>query len=519
MSLLHSTPARILVVAILAVIALLPVAIFPVLGLGDTLNHLARMHILLAIARSPDLQSHYQVHWAPIPYLAMDMIVPVLAIIFPLYVAGRIFVGVCVLMPAFTASVLHRVLYGRWSMIPAAGLLIGWNIVLSLGFLNFAFAAGCAVLLFAAWIRVAARERWLRAALFCAPATLLYLGHAFAFLGYCVAVAGYEFARAARRSPKSLKHTALDWLAAASQAAPALYLAATLDLHQAYVGALSTRYGSIGERISALASPFAFQFSASDGLIVACGCAVLVLLSRHLKLHQFAWPAGVLLLIASFGVPTVLWSTWGTDLRLPLIAAIIVLAGLAWKEPPGSMAAIVLPVLLTALLCIRVADVISVLRPAEARIDDARRVLAALPRGARLLQVDATGPRTQSDVPLSTKWQMAMLAVIDRDAFVPTLFTGMTTVRVRPDRVFSSTPNGLPISLLQLRQCERANDGGVEHSDYNNVGARIYWLGWPTKFDYVFVQHGPAPYEVPAILTRVASSRTADLYRIDVKRP
>ena len=204
MRVLQNTPTRLLVVATLAAIALLPVLMFPVIGMGDYLNHLARMHILLAIAKSPELQNHYQVHWAPIPYLAMDMIVPVLGSIFPLAVAGRIYLGACVLMPAFSASVLYRVLFGRWSMIPVAGLLIGWNTVLSLGFLNFVFASGCAVLLFAAWIAAAGRNRWLRAALFCIPATLLYLGHAFAFLGYCVAVAGFEFSRAARHSIGSL---------------------------------------------------------------------------------------------------------------------------------------------------------------------------------------------------------------------------------------------------------------------------------------------------------------------------
>ena len=48
-------------------------------AMGDTLNHLARMHVLAALPYSADLQRYYAIHWSPIPYLAMDAIVPLLA--------------------------------------------------------------------------------------------------------------------------------------------------------------------------------------------------------------------------------------------------------------------------------------------------------------------------------------------------------------------------------------------------------------------------------------------------------
>lgn len=505
---------RLAIWVVLIAILLWPLAVFPVFGLGDTLNHLARMHILATIAKSPELGRHYEIHWAPIPYLAMDAIVPALATVFPIQVAGRLFVGLCVVMPAASASVLHRAVHGRWSMLPAAGLLIGYSYVLSLGFLNFAFSAGLSVMLFAGWISARSLPRWSRSLLFCVPVMLLYLGHAFACLGYCLAVAGYEIGLCWKPHFRPAYNVGLDWVAAAAQALPALILASRLDLHEAYAGPLATRYGTVSERLTDLLSPFVFRFSAADALVALCLLGIVFFVRRWLLLSEVS-AALVSIVIASLCVPTVLWSTWGADLRLPLVAGIVVLGGLSWKVQLDPRMQRLMLAALAGMIGVRSADVAAALRVSEAHISDTRLVLRSFPLGARMLAVDADGPRTTSDISLSTKWQLPLLAVIDRDTFVPTLFTGMTTIRPRSAYLASSTPNGLPIDLAQLREGMSRVDVASRLSDGSAGGGTVYWYGWTTKFDYVLVLHSGAPYTVPLILVSVATSSTADLYKIE----
>src|SRR5271168_4697670 len=57
-----------------AVYALLAAAMLSVRApcLVDTLNHLARIHILATIDSSPALQQYYERNWRPVPYYGMD---------------------------------------------------------------------------------------------------------------------------------------------------------------------------------------------------------------------------------------------------------------------------------------------------------------------------------------------------------------------------------------------------------------------------------------------------------------
>ena len=73
-------------------IAALPLLLGVIPPLGDYLNHLARMHVILAGGRDPWLAQFYAVHWALIPNLAIDLLVPPLAKVVGLFWAGKLFV-------------------------------------------------------------------------------------------------------------------------------------------------------------------------------------------------------------------------------------------------------------------------------------------------------------------------------------------------------------------------------------------------------------------------------------------
>src|SRR5215469_6575263 len=93
--------------AVMTAIVLYPILVVRVPGLGDYLNHLARMHIVSDIDRSEALRGFYQVHWQAMPYLAMDAPFVVLNHIATIYAAGRIYIGICIVLPVLSVAVLH----------------------------------------------------------------------------------------------------------------------------------------------------------------------------------------------------------------------------------------------------------------------------------------------------------------------------------------------------------------------------------------------------------------------------
>ena len=477
-------------------------------AMGDTLNHLARMHVLTALPQSADLQRYYSIHWSPIPYLAMDVIVPLLARVLPIYLAGKLFVCACVLMPAAGTACLHYAVHRRARLVPAAAFLLCTNYLLALGFLNYLFAVGCAMMLFAGWIAASGWPRWRRALVFAPLVLLLYFGHAFACLAYCLSVAGLEGARALRGGPGRVR----DVLAAAAQSVPALGFAATLHVSAGYVGALQTAYGTLADKLVAIWSPMLFLHDPvgffSLLAVLFLGLAVL----RFVRVAPAIWPAVAVVSCVAVVMPHVVASTWGMDLRLPLVSIMLLIGGTSWAGPRTArwkLTAIVL-----ALVCLRAADDLGALRGVDAQVREHRRILATLPRGARLLVVNTAGHGSGAErVTQSTIWHMPLVAVIDRDAFVPHIFNGLTTIRVNPDYQSSSTPNGLPISIAELRAGASLADDHVERGD--GQGARLYFRGWPGKFDFVLVQHyGVGLDALPDVLRLVQHGDGIDLYEV-----
>jgi hypothetical protein len=508
------------VYAVLTFLVLAPLWSMQVPGLGDTLNHLARMHVLATIDTSPALHRFYEVHWSPIPYLAMDAIVPLLARVMPLYLAGKIFVMCCALMPVIGAASLHYAIHRRASLVPAAAFLLSYNYLLACGFLNYLFSAGLAMVLFAVWVAAASWPRWRRAAVFAPLVTLLYFGHAFACAAYCLSVAGFELSRAARQRFSPPASVAADFLAAGAQAIPALCFAATLNVSAGYVGALQTHYGDLATKITALLSPVMFLLDFGTVVVLLAACLLAVVLLRWLRLSRHIWPSALLVALAAAAMPNMVASTWGMDLRFPIFAAMLLLGAMSFRPRPvwvtrSACAGLVVLVGLKSVFAL------PVLRQLDARIGQTRALLAHMPPGERLLIVSTTAIRRRHEaLPVNTIWNMPLVAVIDRDAFVPIFFNGLTSVRMQPDFMRSSTPNGFPVTPAQLASSIDAHDeGGTRLNDGEGAGGSIYWLGWPQKFDYVLVQaFGTDPGAMPANLSLAAASQDMSLYRITPPR-
>src|SRR5215469_17998757 len=107
----------------LLVLAAVPLFLSELPPLLDYPNHLARMHLLPSLP-SPVLRTFYRVTWAPLPNLAMDGVVPLLAAFMPLAWAGKVFILLTFLLLAGGTAAIYRALFGMWSLWPCLAFLL-----------------------------------------------------------------------------------------------------------------------------------------------------------------------------------------------------------------------------------------------------------------------------------------------------------------------------------------------------------------------------------------------------------
>ena len=499
------------VYGLLTAIALYPIATVTVPGLEDYPNHLARMYILTHYNDSSSLKLYYDVRWRPIPYLGMDATFVLLGRIANTYDAGRLYVGLCVLLPVLSVAALHFAVHRRLSLVPAGAFLLSYNALLLWGFLNYLPVLCLAVIVFAGWMTTTRWPRWPRLILFSALTLVLYLGHVIAFGAYGLMVLSFEVFRALKPGPRVWRTITTDLLFAGLQAAPAIVMALSIRIENPFIGPTPTRYGTIADKLLAITSPVLFLISSKE---VIFGALFLVLTfvglsTKRLKLNPDLSIVFVIVALFSLLVPVQLLGVFGMDFRLPLLAAMLLLSAISTTE--RASAVFKTSILCFVFLAIAVHSILirNHLRKADSETAELRQVISAMPKGMRMLTVDASGsPHANHHAPL--------LAVIDRDAFVPTLFTGIMTVKPKPEFRLLSTPSGSPYP--DLAQFLAGYGVASPTTDIPaGVGGRNYWLGWERNFDYVLVIHYGnrlALTELPNVLRLVASSDAADLYAV-----
>src|SRR5581483_10156944 len=104
-----------LMAAAFTILISVPIWTHPLPPLSDYVNHLARMHAIATLSQDPQLASFYQIQWQVIPNLTMDLIVPLLAHVMKIYLAGQVFVVAMFALIVSGALALNRALIGRWS--------------------------------------------------------------------------------------------------------------------------------------------------------------------------------------------------------------------------------------------------------------------------------------------------------------------------------------------------------------------------------------------------------------------
>jgi hypothetical protein len=378
--------------------------------------------------------------------------------------------------------------------------------------LNYLFMACLAVMLFAGWIASQGGPRWRRAALFGLAALVVYLGHSFAFLAYGLLVAGYELARLIRRDGGSWASCLLDGCAAAAQAVPTMAFAVLLQARIIFPNTTGNFiYKPALEQATGLLMPLHFPGHPSVMLAYLLLPLAVLFSTPWLRWAPSVWPGLLLTAVVACVVPRALFNVYGADFRLPLVVAMVAIGAVAPSARLNRFVARGVLAVLFGLVAARSADAFILLRRLDTQVADVRRVLAHLPVGKRLLVVEAEKAAPGRVAPPPMTGHLGLLATLDRDAFVPFFFTGVTAVQVRPSMERSASLNSAPVTYAQLHDGLRPEPAGPLPPFGD--GGQQYWLGWPGKFDYVLVVHFGQPDPVLK-LRLVAAGSVADLFAV-----
>ncbi|HEX4191829.1 MAG TPA: hypothetical protein VHY80_01980 [Stellaceae bacterium] len=479
--------------ALLAVCPALTVPLFvtTIPPLLDYPNHLARMAVLAAAGHDAELAQIYAIDWHLAPNLGVDLVVPLLAQIMPLALAGKIFLALALILPLLGTVALHDAVFEKRSWWPLASAVVVYNAALLAGFLNFAVGIGLAMLGAACWVRLRhdARPQILAGALILA---MLFFVHAFAAAFLLMMIVGFELRQERQERNKHAQARRVAKLGLAALPTAALYLytwhagdgvPSPLALAQTLWSTQAT-FDAFHKAIGAAASFFTYD-TGSDLLILIAVMAALAALSLARKL-AFAWPIAIalaLMLAYPFLPSTIAGAGW-IDTHLPVLAGFLVFAGITPRRL-GRREIVVLGLAFAALIIARLGVITLAWQGQNADLANIAAVLTPVKAQDRVLVLvapeTAAGPasepvRWRFFIDQPSFWHVAAPALVQHKAFYPQLLADTAKQPLRVQAPFDKLADDRvdpPLTTVLW-------DGATQR-EYP------YLANWRQDFDYVLV--------------------------------
>lgn len=490
---------------LVAALILLPLFYTLVPPLEDYPNHLARMYALAQLAADPILARFYDVAWAPIPNLIMDLLIPPLVPWLGVYTAGRVFIGATLLLMLLGPMAVHRALYQRWSAWPLVGGLFVYNGFLFVGLMNYLFGIGVAAFGLAAWIALANKHMAARIIVSLICCAILYVCHLVALGIYGLAIASFEAWRLLQHKPLRISLIAKSALAIGLPFLPCLFLllrSPTWGLAHQNVWESQGKLDAIETFVSVYS-----DFADVPFLILIAAAIVAAIRRGLVRFHTAGMLVGGAIAIAFLLMPRQAFGSWMADQRFVVgiffMALGFISVDLRKLEKQNAFFAICL-----VAIAFRVVDISFNWAVLSQPMMELKAALHSLQPGSRLFV-------TQLDNVANGKVDSALshapnLAVIERSALVSRLFTteGKQILHARPgfrEHVDSEDGDTPTISQVLIA----AHDDGSAGTSY--------WKGWQRFYDYLIVL-GTDPEDTnnpaPNLLELVHVGRDFDLYRI-----
>jgi hypothetical protein len=423
-------------------ISLIPIWTVHTPPLVDYPNHMARMHILVHAGESAALQQYYEVRWAVLPNLAMDIVIPSLATFVPLEVAGKLFLSLIFVLLSLGVLALHRALHGEYSAWPILCVFFLYNNVFRLGFLNYLFGVGLALLALAAWVACRHRSWKVVFPIFSFLSALIFFCHLFALGFYALSMLAYEFGqyRVERQHrwslsqmtwPKAMAHLILPLMLFALS--PTFY--AKPDERPAehttwqYRSTHGLRwasdlisYGDFSRRVDAFKGTLRTFHPPLDRitLVVLASIIVMGLVTKRFTLKpSMYWPLAAVT-AAALAMPAEIATANFVDIRLPtaLILLAIASSNLAFR---GKVWTILVAGTLSVLFLVRIGYITQQWQVADRTYDEYLAALDRLPEGATLFPA-VVYPSLGYFPGAVPDFHIASWAVLKKSAFVASVF-------------------------------------------------------------------------------------------------
>lgn len=417
-----------------ALILLVPLASTPVLPLIDFYNHIARYFVLSHLEGDAVLSANYAAAWALLPNLGLDAIAtPLLGVVPPL-LAAKLILAFILIVQFSGVIFLQRGLNRRADMLPAV-LLVGllYSYVVNWGFSNFLLGLGLVFWNLGLWVRL--RDRPGLATVVCAlGAVLIFFCHGFAFALYGVLLGGIEIGRWMEGPRRRIGGLAGALSVLALQAVIPVILFLLMPTSKAGGEAGSTlgsiekhlNGGSLGarldvefwHRLQTILRVAESPYPLLDLVTFILTAAVIGagLWNGWFRLHRWTRPALAIMALLCIITPPSLFGVGYVSDRLPLVAALMLVAGLASRRRSHQAVAAIM--LLGVIALVRVAAITIGWSDYARHYADFQAVASVIPRGALVTDVLPRDPdwRNQAD----TRCQMyRSLSILLNGAVAP----------------------------------------------------------------------------------------------------
>lgn len=488
--------------------------LFP-LGIGrDYPNHLARVFIEHGLDGDSYLSGNYAVEWFVVPDLALDIFAAPLAGWVSPYIIGGVFNGLMLLL-LFTATLalFRRGGGATGSAWPLLATVVLFNEALRWGFVNFLFGCGIALWILYFWLESEDWPKARRLAVFSLMQLGLFFAHLLGFMlsGYLILVLELVRFWQSREQPLATRCGVFVWHML--QFAIPLLLFGFVLFGQAGVGDDSTVYGDPGTKALALLSPtsgLTFQVAP----LVLLGIFVLlygVLRHRMATLDESLRPLLFAMLFLVVAMPSMLLGIWGLDFRYPFVALLLLISAVRLR--PGLRGTRIASALAMVLALLSLGSASFEFYKVDHRQQQVRDAFASTEPGSALLVAGAYDPDCPGCFPAwINELHVGSLAAIERQMFVPLLFTATSFVAASPQRHDLDVPHGLPISRQNLIE---GRDLPLPSRPQEHDPKHPYWHSWDENFDYLLWLRGSEEtLDDIAGLERLESGEVFVLYRI-----
>lgn len=497
------------VVVLASAISLLPFWLVETLPGLDHPAHFVRMQILTDALAGRPTSPFWQVDFHLVPNLAIDLVVPPLALLLGVDLAFRIVISIIAVLPIFGAALLQRALFGRVGASTVLATAIVFNWPLAFAFYNAAAGAGLMLVALAVWIRMADR-RGPRLLAMTLLTSLLWLCHALPFLALGMAIGIYELARAIRTrdlAPKRLATRALEILV------PFLPGLAALALTFRVPAAAPVDFLPIMVRAGFLFGPvddgaFSSSLIVRVPLVVAVGIGML---RRIIVPHPDArWIVAVLIVLA---LVSPINAGNGAFVPLRLIAILwFCVAGIMRFQGSPRVAAGVLALGL-AVASAQAWLVGSRWLTEQEQLASFRRTVAAVvPPGSRILPVQ---PNDSTTALRQSHW--IDYAVTDIGAYSPTFFALPGLQILRPTSAVAPIAPRLTHEVGAGMAAWILRADGASAAELPPIVLETWWwlIDWSCRFDVLVDLRDDQP-SLPADprLERLSSTPGLDIWRI-----